>query len=159
MKEDEVEEVPVVVADYVIHDIANDELGFETPLYGKIFKEYVVAAENDSIPDRVFFLSHPDPEISRAAIDLVFTPYELSLNWLKNSIMVETEEGRLGMHVEHSLLAFKARKIDKMINDAQNKLSAATTAEEQTAILETLRDLKIKSVRANKKGLGRIITR
>ncbi len=153
------DEVPVMVADFVIHDIGTDELGFEIPLFAKIYEEYLAAAVKETFPDRVYFLSHADPEISRAAIDLVFTPYELSLNWLKNSIMVETEEGRLKMHVEHALLAFKARKIDKLIHEAQKKLSEASTIDEQTSILETLRELKKQSVRANNAGLGRIITR
>ena len=156
---DETEEVPVMVADFVVHDIGADELDFEIPLFAKIFREYRAAVEKDSVPDRVFFLSHPDPEISRMTIDLVFTPYELSLNWLKNSILVETEEGRLKMHVEHALLAFKARKIDKMISETQKKLSEATTHEEQTLLLQALRELKKQSIRANNAGLGRIITR
>lgn len=153
------EEIPVLVSDYVIHDIKTDELTFEIPIFAKIFSEYQLASEKDAIPDRLFFLSHPDPEISQIAIDLMFTPYELSNNWYKNSILVETEENRLKMHVEHALLAFKARKIDKLITELQKKLTNPSSPEEQIAILEALKNLKKQSVRVNNAGLGRIITR
>jgi hypothetical protein len=89
----------------------------------------------------------------------MFTPYELSINWFKNSILVETEENRLKMHVEHALLAFKARKIDRLITELQKKLNNPTSPEEQTTILEALKNLKKQSVRVNNAGLGRIIIR
>jgi hypothetical protein len=89
----------------------------------------------------------------------VFTPYELSENWLKNSIMVTTEETRLQMHVLLAIHAFKARKLDKMMTEARKKLSEATTPEEQSALMKTFHELKKQSIRINTEGLGRIITR
>ena len=156
---DNSEDVPVMVADFVIHDIRQDELGFEIPLFQKIFIDYISGHEKEAIPDRSFFLSHADPEIARASIDLVFTPYELSLNWLKNNIYIETEAHRLKLHVEHALLAFKSKKIDKMIGNAQKKLSQTLSKEEELELMKTLKDLKERSVKINKQGLGRIITR
>ena len=153
------EEISVLVSDYVIHDIKTDELTFDVPVLAKIFSEYQQASEKDAIPDRLFFLSHADPDISQTAIDLMFTPYELSINWFKNSILVETEENRLKMHVEHALLAFKARKIDRLITELQKKLNNPSSPEEQTNILEALKNLKKQSVRVNNAGLGRIIIR
>lgn len=152
-------EISVLVSDYVTHDIQTDELSFDSPLFAKIYAEFQLASEKDTSPDRLYFLSHSDPEISQTAIDLIFTPYELSNNWLKNSILVETEENRLKMHVEHALLAFKAKKIDKTITELQNKLTIVSSPEEQTEILETLKALKRQSIRINNSGLGRIITR
>jgi len=153
------EDIPVMVADFILHDIRQDELGFETPLFQKIFLEYASGHEKETLPDRTFFLSHNDPEIARASIDLVFTPYELSLNWLKNNISTLTEEHRLKLHVEHALLAFKAKKIDKMIGEAQKKLSQTNSREDEQELMKILKDLKERSVKINKQGLGRIITR
>ncbi len=89
------EEISVLVSDYVIHDIKTDELTFDVPVLAKIFSEYQQASEKDAIPDRLFFLSHADPDISQTAIDLMFTPYELSINWFKNKHSRRTEENRL----------------------------------------------------------------
>jgi DNA primase len=152
-------EVPVGVADYVVHDITQDEMAFENALYKSIFDEYIQGIENDAIPDRTRFLSHSNREISSLAVDLVFTPYELSENWLKNNIMVTSEETRLQMHVMLALHAFKARKLDKLMTETRKKLNGATSPEEQGALMKTFQELKKQSIRINKDGLGRIITR
>ena len=153
------EEVPVGVADYVVHDIVHDEMAFENPLYQSIYNEYVQGVENDKIPDRTWFLSHSNQEISSLAVNLLFTPYELSENWHKNNIMVTSEETRLHMHVMLALHAFKARKLDKMMTETRKKIAEATSPEEQLALMKTFHELKTQSILVNKDGLGRIITR
>ncbi|MCX6266327.1 MAG: DNA primase [Bacteroidetes bacterium] len=153
------EDVPVGVADYVVHDITHDDMIFENLLYKSIFDEYVSGVENDSIPDRTKFLSHTNHEISSLAVNLVFTPYELSENWFKNNIMVTTEETRLQMHVMLAIHAFKARKLDKMMTETRKKLTHATSPEEQGVLMKTFHELKKLSIQINKNGLGRIITR
>ena len=154
----EEEGVPVNVADYVVHDLQNDEMGFENTIFQSIFSAYAKGLENDAIPDRSWFLSHSDQAISTMAVNLVFSPYELSQNWHKNNILVTTEETRLHLHVMSALHAFKARKLDKMISDVRKKLSAATTREDQDLLMKTFSELKKQSIRINKEGLGRIIT-
>jgi len=156
---DDTEEITVMIADFVIHEILSDELGFENNLYRRIFQDYITGSDNDAIPDRTWFLSHPDAELSQAVVNLIISPYELSQNWLKNNIQVETEESRLKMHIEHTILAFKSKKIDKMITEIQLKLSQAYSPEEQNALMASLRELKKQSIRINNLGLGRIVTR
>ncbi|MCK9204350.1 MAG: DNA primase [Bacteroidales bacterium] len=151
------EEIPVLIADFVVHEILSDGLGFENILYKKIFQDYIKGNENDALPGRDWFLSHPDPEISQTAVNLVFSPYELSQNWLKNNIQVETEESRLKMNIERVILSFKSKKIDKMIADVQQKLVKATSEEEQKSLLKAWQELKEQSIRINTQGLGRIV--
>ncbi len=151
------EGVSVGVSDFVIHDILRDELGFENILYKYIFETYVNGLNEDVIPDKNYFLSNQDPDISRVAVDLIFTPYELSLNWAKNNILVETEEMRLRLHIEHSLLSFKARKIKKMMDENRKQLQKTTSPEEEKELLKQLQKLKKTSTEVFKK-LGRIIT-
>ena len=153
------EEVPVGIADYVVNDITNDEMIFENPLYKSIFEEYTQGVEKDAIPDRALFLAHSNPEIASLAVNLVFNPYELSENWLKNNIMVTTEETRLQIHVMLALHAFKARKLDRMMTETRKKLMDVTSPEEQGALMKSFHELKKQSILINKDGLGRIITR
>ena len=153
------EEVPVGVADFIVHDIIHDEMTFDNTLYQSVFDEYLQEAENEAVPDRSRFLSHSNPGISSLAVDLVFTPYELSENWLKNNIMVTTEESRLQMHVMLTLHAFKARKLDRMMAETRKKMTSAASEEEQGVLMKTFHELKKQSIRINKDGLGRIITR
>ncbi|MDP1621782.1 MAG: DNA primase [Bacteroidales bacterium] len=151
--------VPVSVADYVVHDITHDEMGFENVLYKSVFEEYVRGVENDTIPGRDHFLSDGSREISSLAVDLVFTPYELSENWLRNNILVTTEESRLKLHVMLALHAFKARKLEKMMTETRKKIHDAETPEAQDVLLKKFNELKRQSIKINKDGLGRIITR
>jgi DNA primase len=155
------EEVPVGIADFVVHDVTHDDMEFENTIFKSIFEEYKAGMEKDVMPDRTWFLSHANNEISLTAVNLVFTSYELSPNWLKNNIMVTTEETRLHMHVRHALMAFKARKLDKMMSDLQKKLATASQPEEQTSLQKAYLELKKQSIRINREGegLGRIITR
>ncbi|MEI7980659.1 MAG: hypothetical protein WCI71_03340, partial [Bacteroidota bacterium] len=153
------EGISVLVADFIVHEILSDELGFENSLFNRIFSAYTAGLENNAIPDHAWFLENPDTEISKTAVNLVFSPYQLSLNWLKNNIQVETEETRLKMHIEHSILAFKSKKIEKMITGIQQKLSSAVSAQEQNALMKTLLELKEQSIRINNRGLGRIVIR
>lgn len=152
-------EVPVQIADYVVNDILTDGMDFENPVYRAIFKEYVAGLENDKIPDRTWFLTHENREISAMAVDIVFTPWELSENWHKNNILVTTEETRMQMHVVLSLHAFKARKLDRMMTELRKKLAEATAPEEQEALMKAYQERKKQSIRINRDGLGRIVTR
>lgn len=152
-------EVPVMVADYVVHVLSHDETIFENPIFSKIFGCYSEGVRQDTIPDRNYFLIHPDQEISQTAVNLVFSPYELSRNWYKNNILVTTEESRLLLHVEHTIHALKARKLEKMMTEIRRKLSGTTTPEDQTMLMKQLGELKKQSIRINREGLGRIITK
>ena len=149
--------IPVMVADYVVHVLLRDEMVFENPVFGKIYEFYLDGVQKDAIPDRNFFLTHPDLELSQTAVNLVFSPYELSKNWYKNNILITTEESRLLLHVEHSIHAFRARKLEKMMTEIRRKLANAETAEEQTILMKQLGELKKQSIRINREGLGRII--
>lgn len=152
-------QIQVMVADYLIHDLQGEALVFEDPLFQKIVSEYSLMLEQDRSPGLNYFLSHPEKSISVATVDIVFTPYELSENWKKNNIHIETEEENLLEHLNHALLSFKARKIEKMMTELQKKFIRDLSAGEEEEILKQLKDLKSRSVLINKQGLGRVITR
>ena len=148
--------VPVMVADYVVHDIQRDELQFDNPVYSAIFEEYRSGLDLDQVPERSFFLGHEEKEIAYAAVDLIFTPYELSQNWLKHNVYIDTEEEKLIVRLDYALLSFKARKIDRIINELQKQLHGNGFAEEVKRIQLQFKDLKAKSVQIHTK-LNRIV--
>jgi len=154
----DVVKVPVMVADYMVHDIRRDELEFENKVYAAIFEEYCTGTDTDQVPERSFFLGHEEKEIAHAAVDLIFTPYELSQNWLKNNVMIDMEEDRLIVRLDYALLSFKARKIDLIIADLQKKLQGQESAEEVKQIQTRFKDLKAKSIQIHRK-LNRIVIR
>ncbi len=150
--------VPVMVADYMVHDIRRDELGFDNKIYAAIFEEYIAGLDKDQIPERSFFLGHEEKEIAYAAVDLVFTPYELSQNWKKNNVMIDIEEERLIVRLDYSLLSFKARKIDRLLEELHKKLHGNESTEDVKQIQTLWKNLKAKSVQIHRK-LNRIVIR
>ncbi|MDP4282584.1 MAG: hypothetical protein Q8867_10610, partial [Bacteroidota bacterium] len=150
--------VDMNVAELILNDIRQDDLRFESITCQQIFNEISQLMENKTIPDRAYFLNHPNPHIATLAIDLSIAPYELSQNWQKNSIFVTPEKDHLTDSVLSGLCAFKAKKIDRMIEKNQKKLLTAKGPEEAIPLLEEQIWLKNKSREINQT-LGRIITR
>ena len=125
----------------------------------KIFQEYTKGIENDRIPDQEIFLTNSDRDISLTAVNLVFTPYQLSPNWLKNNIFVITEESELFITIKSSILSFKVRWLDRMVDEIQKKLKNPSSLEEERSLLKTFYDLKMQSSRINREDLRRIVLR
>jgi len=152
-------EVPVEVAKFIVNDIRRDSLDFKDPVLKKIFDEYVQHVERDEIPDENHFKNHEDSEISTLAVNMLLSPYELSENWQKLArIEVVTESRKLKKAVVNSVLSFKAKMIEKLIFDNQEKLKEAESDEDIILLLKEQQKLKGVSRLINKE-LGRIVTK
>lgn len=117
------------VANYIVCDIFNDNIGFNFELFNEIFMIYKDCIYNtDYLPELRFFTSHQNPEISKLAIDLVSTPYVISPNWEeKNEIKVPRPENKETMdkYVRDTLLDFKLYKINGYIEDVKKRIPLA----------------------------------
>ena len=152
-------EIAVEVAKFIVNDIRRDSLEFKDPAFKKIFDEYVQHIERDEIPDENHFKNHEDPEISTLAVNMLLSPYELSENWQKLAkIEVVTESGKLKKAVVNSVLSFKAKMIEKLIFDNQEKLKETENDEDIVILLKEQQKLKNISRLINKE-LGRIVTK
>ncbi len=152
------EEHRISVAAYLLEEIRNDGITFRNPVYQKIFDEFAVILDKGESPDEHFFVRHQDDEVVKAAMDLLLSRYELSENWLKNKIPVTTEVDILQQTVEHTLLAFKARTIDRMILELQKELKVSQSDEDMMISLSRMKELKEISKKINAE-LGRVIIR
>jgi DNA primase len=152
-------EIAVEVAKFIVNDIRRDSLEFKDPTFKKIFDEYVQHIERDEIPDENHFKNHEDPEISTLAVNMLLSPYELSENWQKLAkIEVVTESGKLKKAVVNSVLSFKAKMIEKLIFDNQEKLKETENDEDIVILLKEQQKLKNISRLINRE-LGRIVTK
>ena len=150
--------VPVLVADYLVHDIHRDELEFDNKVYAALFEEYKIGLNSDQIPEQSFFREHEEKEIAHTTVDLIFFPYLLSPNWQKNNVIVDMEEHKLLVRLDYALLSLKARKIDLMIAELQKQLHGDDSPEDFNQIQARHKELKKKSSEINGK-LGRIVIR
>ena len=156
--DDEEEEYKVNITEFVLQDILHDELGFDNAILASIFADYVNAHEEKRTINRNEFISHNDPDIAHTAVDLIFTPYELSINWEKNNIHVNVEDNRMKELVFTAILSFKSKKLDKIITAKLKEMLESSDPKEQELLLHELKNLKDSSILVNKE-LGRIITR
>jgi DNA primase len=147
----------ITVADYLVNDIVNDDISFENKVFQKVFDEILAAREKDIMLDEQHFFSHPDPEVSKIAIDMVTSPYSLSNQWEdKHKIYVKKEEDDVKKNVVEILYAFKLRKLEKIIFENREMLKSELPDDEMMSKLETVRKLEtIKSLLG--KELSRII--
>lgn len=127
--EGKIEKKDLLVANYVVCDIFNDNIAFNNELFNSIFMIYKDCIyNNESIPELRYFTSHQNPEIAKLATDLVMTPYVISPNWEeKNEIKVPRPENKETMdkYIKDSLLDFKLHKINEYIEDVKKRIPLA----------------------------------
>jgi DNA primase len=107
------------VKKYLLQEV--EDRDFKHPLYKKmleIFKENNLE-KGDPLS---FFISHHDKEVSREAIDLISSKYELSKNWEKFKIFVTTEKTNLGTALYTTVIRLKWRDICEMIEENKENL-------------------------------------
>jgi DNA primase len=116
----------IVVKEYLLHEIENDELEFNHPVYHQIFnefKEYYYA--NDSLPEK-YFIYHPDTVVSSTVVDLLTSHnYNLSKIWHKFENYVASEDMKLAEIVPEALMAFKIDRVLRMLKETENSLRTA----------------------------------
>ncbi len=148
--------IPVKIAEFIVKDLSADEIVFESSVCQQIFNEIASLLEKGVPADRDYFLHHPNANIAALSIDLSMAPYELSSNWEKNNIYIAQENERLKECVFNALHSFKAKKIERMIEENQKKLRKAQSGDEVVVLLEEQVRYKEISRKINNE-LGRII--
>lgn len=68
----------LTAGDYIISQLAEDDIAAPTTLYQKILDEFNAHKNDAGFKAETFFKFHADPEISKIAIDLIADKYQLS---------------------------------------------------------------------------------
>jgi DNA primase len=155
----EPEEVITTVAEFIVNDLRNDGLEFTFEVYAKVFTEYEKLVDSETVINSGMMIQHPDPVISRCAVDLLASPYELH-DWSKRRIHIPVEEDEevLERAVTSSILAFKARRIEQLLSDTAKEIKNPAPDTDVMSLMNRYQELKIINTQINKQ-LGRIITR
>jgi DNA primase len=116
----------ITVAGYIIRELTTDELNIQQPLLRKVFDEYSQVLISGVTVDDMYFLHHPDPDVSR--ITASFEPkYELSKIHYKNGATVKTDENNLLNVVASGLLALKKRHVELRLKEISVAMQQAET--------------------------------
>jgi len=149
-------QAPTSVAELIISELENDAIEFENPVYKEIYK--VFSERKGEVIPSSFFTNHERKEISELSINLISSPYSLSDNWEKHGIQVETEEHHLKKAVLGDVYALKAKKLEIMSKEIDEKIKNYPNDEILTELLE----MRMKLDEAKKtfnRLLGRIVVK
>ncbi|MBE6287101.1 MAG: DNA primase [Mediterranea massiliensis] len=116
----------VSVLEYIINDLKEDEISFHTPLHRQLLSEASAHVNEKHFIAERFFLTHPDPAISRLSIDLINERYQLSKYHSKGQRIVPDEE-RLYELVPTLMVNFKYAIINEELKHLLRALQDPVT--------------------------------
>lgn len=151
------EMIEVTVAEYLIHEVEQDELTFSNSLYTKLYDLFKKGIELGRPISENDLISNNDKEISSFVIECLLEKYTLSLNWEeKHKILTISEDQILPKAVHKGICSWRLNKVQQMIVEHQLKLKNDPENYEEV-VLQMTKLLEAKKTLANE--LGRIILR
>ncbi|MBQ7514097.1 MAG: toprim domain-containing protein, partial [Prevotella sp.] len=107
------------VAQYIDYDLGSDGLAFSSPLYNRILHEAVEHSVDEGFRADLYFMQHPDPEVSQLAASLGIDRHQLS-----RSFEMTTSESSLRQHIQHLILDFRMDIVNQHMKELQRQLKA-----------------------------------
>lgn len=158
----EKETIKTSVSELICHELNEDELLFEYPLFNKIHQIIVDALTENSLLKTTYFQRLDDIEVIQFITEIEMNEHELSVNWItKFKIHTNTEKDKLKQAVMGSIYTFKNSKIENRIKAIRLKLESLgndITSEQLDDLLsEQVLLEQVKILISNK--LGRVILR
>ncbi len=78
MVDEEGNDVPLTVIEYIYYSLADDDIKLSDPLYERILKEGLEHIKEDGFKAEHFFVNHPDADINKLAATLCMDNVPLS---------------------------------------------------------------------------------
>ncbi len=126
----------VTVGEYIINELAEDELMMMNPKFQEIQQEYRQHYKNGEFVPTKYFIGHPDPEICSVVADILSEPYELSKIWTAKDTDVRTEEMLLSELLPRIVDNYKMRRIEIMCRQADDKILECQNAGDFEQLVE-----------------------
>ncbi|MDR0939122.1 MAG: DNA primase [Mediterranea sp.] len=155
LKDEEGNLVPVTVIEYVVNDLKRDNLAFHNPLHQQVLREAAEHLHDPGFVAERFFLTHPDPVVSKLCADLVNVRYPLSKYHSKYQKIV-ADEDRLLEWVPMLVIDFKAAIVAEQLKHAMRRLQDPSVVRDQErcdALMRHIMQLKaVQSLLAKRQG-------
>lgn len=119
------------IADYIFQSPINFNL-IRNQAVKEILAEYKKLSDEGKSPDEKYFLYYPDEEVTRLAANAVFTPYEISENWLKSyKIEIPDSKKLYKTDVESVVNYLMQKMILRLISENMESLRMAQEAKDE----------------------------
>lgn len=153
--DEEGNETPVTVTEYVVNDLKEDELAFHNPLHRQMLTEAAEHIHNEGFTAERYFLSHPDQVISKLSTELIADRYQLSKYHSKAQRLI-TDEERLFELVPTLMINFKYAIVSEELKHMMFALqdpAVANDNEKCNALMQRYSELRsVQSVMAKRLG-------
>lgn len=158
---EEGEEIPITVIEYIINDLKEDDLAFHNPQHRFILNEAGGHIHDAGFVAERYFLAHPDQAISKLTSDLASDRYQLSKYHSKTQKLVTDEERLLDL-VPTLMINFKnaivAEELKHIMYALQNPETAKDDAKCAVLMKRYLEMKQIQSLMAKRLG-DRVVLR
>ncbi len=105
------------VAQYVDYDLSSDHLEFSNPLFNRILQEAVEHSADPDFKADLYFMQHPDPQVSQLAASLGIDRHQLS-----RSFQVTASGTSLRQRIEHLILDFRMDIVSQHLKELQRQM-------------------------------------
>lgn len=150
---DEGQEIPITVTEYIVNDLKEDELAFHNPLHRLILTEAAEHIHNEGFIAERYFVAHPDSTISKLSVELISSRYQLRRSQVEQMV---TDEDRLHELVPFLMINFKYAIVSEELKHMMFALQdpAVINDEEKcNGIMKRYNELReIKSIMAKRLG-------
>lgn len=156
-EEEAVEETEESVAEYILTELAEDEMEFNHPIFNKILlKMTEVLDEKSEVLTSEYFLRQDDPELVNAVVNLITEKYELH-DWRRKKIFIPESDYFVKNYTMQAVLRYREKRIGDIISEIQHKLkNAEDPGTELVSNIETLNKLNKLRVQINSE-LNRVV--
>lgn len=130
-EDEEGNEIPVTVAEYIAEGLHNDSLGFHIALHRRVLNECVAHIHDSGFCAERYFVSHLDPEVSKLAAEMASDRYVLSKYHSRGQKIV-TDEERLYELIPRLLVDFKLNIVTAELDHILKALTANSDVSRDT---------------------------
>ncbi|MBN3519669.1 DNA primase [Algoriphagus lutimaris] len=128
------------LCDYLLAE--TQDLEFETPVYEKILLTYRQILRRGEVPSVDLFIRQKDEEMRQEIIDLITPRHEISNHWHeRHQIFINTESDNLSLTGFKSILRLKRRVVQKMMEEAKQKIKSAESDQEADVKIDELQKI------------------
>ncbi len=140
---------PINIIEFIKTDLEQDGLWFTYPLYKQMLDEAIEHLQQEGFTPSRYFLSHPDTQISKIAVDLISDKYQLSKVHIKqfgeNVSMEDTplsEDKHLIKHVPWVLTELKNAYVKQRMDEITEQLKEKQKEGNFELVMSLMTELK-----------------
>lgn len=129
--------IKTTVAEWIIHELTEDELNFDNPLFTRIYRIITESLGSHILLKASAFRNNEDQEIVRFIADIETDTQSISHKWeTQYKVYTRSEGDRLQESIQQALYLFKISKVVKRLNEIDEQLPHE---EDEDALLVLLR--------------------